>query len=100
VYYLSTYAKVRRLFHRDRLSVSGLRKPALLDTNLAKPSNLIERLWRFVKKQVLYSTHYGNFDAFRTSIDSCIADLGTRFKANRQTLMTMNFQLFSKNPKT
>ncbi len=26
---------------------------------------LIERLWRFVKKQVLYSTHYDNFNAFR-----------------------------------
>ena len=58
--------------------------------------NLIERLWRFVKKQVLYSTHYDKFDAFRNSINSCIADLGTRFKANMQTLMTMNFQLFSK----
>jgi hypothetical protein len=58
--------------------------------------NLIERLWRFVKKQVLYSTHYDNFNAFKNSINSCIADLGTRFKANMQTLMTMNFQLFSK----
>jgi transposase len=58
--------------------------------------NLIERLWRFVKKQVLYSTHYDNFNAFRNSINSCIADLGTRFKTNMQTLMTMSFQLFSK----
>jgi transposase len=58
--------------------------------------NLIERLWRFVKKQVLYSTHYDNFNAFRNSINSCISDLGIRFKANMQTLMTMNFQLFSK----
>ncbi|MDD5266965.1 MAG: transposase [Methylococcales bacterium] len=30
--------------------------------------NLIERLWRFVKKQVLYSKHYDRFDAFRDSI--------------------------------
>jgi len=29
--------------------------------------NLIERLWRFVKKQVLYSKHYDNFDTFRTA---------------------------------
>ena len=58
--------------------------------------NLIERLWRFVKKQVLYSTHYDNFNAFRNSINACIADLDTRFKANMQTLMTMSFQLFSK----
>ena len=58
--------------------------------------NLIERLWRFVKKQVLSSTHYDKFDAFRNSINSCIADLDTRFKASMQTLITMNFQLFSK----
>jgi hypothetical protein len=27
--------------------------------------NLIERLWRFVKKLVMYSTHYENFNAFK-----------------------------------
>ncbi|MEF8713479.1 MAG: IS630 family transposase [Accumulibacter sp.] len=58
--------------------------------------NLIERLWRFVKKQVLYSTHYDTFATFKESIDACLRDLGTRFKSKMQTLMTMNFQLFSK----
>jgi transposase len=57
--------------------------------------NLIERLWRFVKKQVLYSIHYDKFEKFKKSIDTCIAELSTRFKANMQTLMTMKFQLFS-----
>jgi transposase len=56
--------------------------------------NLIERLWRFVKKQVLYSKHYDRFDTFRNSINTCISDLGTRFKNEMQSLMTMNFQLF------
>jgi len=56
--------------------------------------NLIERLWRFVKKQVLYSKHYDSFDTFRNSINSCISELGTRFKNEMQSLMTMNFQLF------
>jgi transposase len=56
--------------------------------------NLIERLWRFVKKQVLYSKHYDRFDAFRNSINTCIAELGTRYKNEMQSLMTMNFQLF------
>jgi transposase len=56
--------------------------------------NLIERLWRFVKKQVLYSKHYDSFDSFRNSINTCISDLGTRFKNEMQSLMTMNFQLF------
>lgn len=57
--------------------------------------NLIERLWRFVKKEVLYSTHYNKFQVFKDSIDACIAGLSTRFKDKMQTLMTMNFQLFS-----
>jgi transposase len=56
--------------------------------------NLIERLWRFVKKQVLYSKHYDRFDTFRNSINTCISDLGTRFKNEMQSLMTMKFQLF------
>jgi transposase len=56
--------------------------------------NLIERLWRFIKKQVLYSTHYEKFKQFKESIDTCIADLGTCYKADMQTLMTMKFQLF------
>jgi transposase len=58
--------------------------------------NLIERLWRFVKKQVLYSTHYDTFATFKESIDNCLRDLGTRFKSNMKTLMTLKFQLFSK----
>jgi transposase len=58
--------------------------------------NLIERLWRFVKKQVLYSTHYDKFTAFKNSIDNCIAELGSRYKSKMQTLMTTAFQFFSK----
>jgi hypothetical protein len=50
--------------------------------------NLIERLWRFVKKQVLYSTHYDTFTTFKESIDACLRDLGTRFKSKMQTLMS------------
>ena len=55
--------------------------------------NLNKRLWRFVKKQVLYSKHYDRFDTFRNSINTCTSDLGTRFKNEKQSLMTMNFQL-------
>ena len=58
--------------------------------------NLIERLWRFIKKQVLYSNHYEKFKVFKEGIDKCEADLGKRFKSNMQSLMTMKFKLFSK----
>jgi len=69
----------------------ALGKAFLYSPNL----NLIKRLWRFVKKQVLYSAHYDTFQVIKDSIDSCIAGLDTRFKDKMQTLMTMNFQLFS-----
>ena len=62
--------------------------------------NLIERLWRFVKKQILYSQHYDQFTTFKNSIDTCIAALGTQFKTNMESLMTLQFQLFMKKPKT
>jgi hypothetical protein len=56
--------------------------------------NLIERLWRFIKKQVLYSEHYNSIDTFRKNINICISKLGTRFKNGVQSLMTMNFLSF------
>jgi transposase len=61
--------------------------------------NLIERLWRFVKKEVLYSTHYEKFEIFKNSIDTCIAELNSRFRDKMQTLMTMEFQLFTEKTK-
>jgi transposase len=86
------YRKCRSVFGKaEALGIELLYLPAY-SPNL----NLIERLWRFVKKQVLYSTHYDKFATFKESIDACLRDLGTRFKSKMQTLMTLNFQLFSK----
>jgi transposase len=87
------YQKCQSVFDKAQaLGIELLYLPAY-SPNL----NLIERLWRFVKKQVLYSTHYGTFTAFKESIDGCLRDLGTRFKNKMQTLMTLKFQLFSKS---
>jgi transposase len=35
--------------------------------------NLIERLWKFVKKQCLYSKYYEKFDLFKQAISDCLA---------------------------
>ncbi len=87
------YQKCQSVFDKAQaLGIEPLYLPAY-SPNL----NLIERLWRFVKKQVLYSTHYSTFAAFKESIDACLRDLGTRFKSKMQTLMTLKFQLFSKS---
>jgi transposase len=86
------YQKCQSVFDKaEALGIELLYLPAY-SPNL----NLIERLWRFVKKQVLYSRHYDKFAAFKESIDNCLRDLGTLFKSNMQTLMTLKFKLFSK----
>lgn len=56
--------------------------------------NLIERLWKFVKKQCLYSKYHVDFDAFRTSISECLAQTQTTHKAALDSLLTLNFQSF------
>lgn len=56
--------------------------------------NLIERLWKFIKKQVLYGRHYGTFAEFRAAIDGCLAKIPTEHRAALKSLMTHNFQTF------
>lgn len=56
--------------------------------------NLIERLWKFVKKECLNSIHYTNYEAFTTAISHCLDDLSTKHKPAMQSLLTHNFQTF------
>jgi transposase len=58
--------------------------------------NLIERLWKFVKKEVLYGRHYGTFLDFRAAIDGCLAKIPTEHREKLESLMTHNFQTFDK----
>jgi transposase len=54
--------------------------------------NLIERLWKFVKKEVLNSRHYQDFKGFQDATDGCLADLPTKHREKLATLLTHNFQ--------
>lgn len=56
--------------------------------------NLIERLWKFVKKKSLYGRHHDTFTNFRATIDDCLNQLATTYRAELETLMTHNFQTF------
>lgn len=56
--------------------------------------NLIERLWKFVKKECLNSVHYPNYEAFTAAITQCLDDLPTKHKAAMSSLITHNFQTF------
>lgn len=58
--------------------------------------NLIERFWKFVKKQCLYSKHYPDYVAFRDAILNCIKHAPQNHKAELRTLLAPNFQSFEK----
>jgi len=75
----------------DTLGIELLYLPAY-SPNL----NLIERLWKFVKKQCLYSKYYTDFTAFTQAIEACLADSQTTHKQVLSSLLTFNFQSFKK----
>ena len=57
--------------------------------------NLIERLWKFIKRDVLYGRHYDNFTEFRRAIDGCLGNIPTKHRPQLATLMPHNFQRFN-----
>jgi len=57
--------------------------------------NLIERLWKFIKKQVLYGKYYGTFQDFHGAINGCLAKIPTEHREKLNSLMTPNFQTFN-----
>ena len=60
--------------------------------------NLIERLWKFVKKQALHSRHHTNYADFQTALDSCLDQLATTHKPAVASLLTLHFQTFQHVP--
>ena len=60
--------------------------------------NLIERLWRFVRKQSLDSIYYEDFGQFTAAIDRCLDGLHTVHKGEMQKLLTLKFQTFENVP--
>jgi transposase len=56
--------------------------------------NLIERLWRFVRKQSLNSTCFDSFEQFQDAIDACLNKMTTDHKHDAATLFVHKFQQF------
>ena len=67
-------------------------------TSYSPNLNLIERLWRFVRKQSLDSTYYEDFGRFTAAIDECLEGLHTVHKGEMKTLLTHKFQTFENVP--
>ena len=58
--------------------------------------NFIERLWKFVRKEYLYSKYYADFDSFRTAISSLIETAHIDKYKELKSLMSWKFQSFKK----
>jgi len=56
--------------------------------------NVIERLWKFVKKEVLNSRHLGNFNSFQIAIESCLDWLSGSRRSAITHLLRLRFQRF------
>jgi transposase len=67
-------------------------------TSYSPNLNLIERLWRFLRKQSLDSTYYEDFAQFTAAIDQCLDNLATVHKGEMATLLTHKFQMFEDVP--
>lgn len=59
--------------------------------------NLIERLWKFIRKQCLNSKYYESYDLFHAAIRSCLSEIGAGAHASElKTLLSLKFQMFKK----
>jgi transposase len=56
--------------------------------------NLIERVWKFVKKESLRSKYYKSYEEFTGAIEGCLEGLGTKYGKQMDTLLTHSFQTF------
>jgi transposase len=56
--------------------------------------NLIERLWKFMKRRALYGRYHPTFAEFQAAINKVIDGLSTTHAESLESLMTLNFQRF------
>jgi transposase len=73
----------------EQLSITLLYLPSY-SPNL----NLIERLWKFIKRRALYGRYHPTFAEFQAAIQEIIDGLPTTHAESLKSLMTLNFQRF------
>jgi len=56
--------------------------------------NLIERFWKFVKKECLYSKYYETFPVFKNAIEKVLENEDSKYNERLLKLLTLNFQTF------
>ena len=58
--------------------------------------NIIERLWKFTKKKILYAKYYETPVKFHQAIMGFFFDLNQKYQEELDTLLTLKFQLWGK----
>lgn len=56
--------------------------------------NIIERLWKFTKKKILYAKYYNNPQQFHQAIQSFFKDINQNFQEELKSLLSLKFQFF------
>jgi transposase len=56
--------------------------------------NIIERLWKFTKKKILYGKYYETPHKFHQAIRDFFDTVSFKYESELRTLLTLNFQLF------
>jgi transposase len=56
--------------------------------------NLIERLWKFIKRRSLYGRYHPTFADFQAAVQETLDGLATTHAESLRTLMTLKFQQF------
>src|SRR5262249_24034320 len=73
---------------------SQLRITLLFLPSYSPNLNLIERLWKFIRRRALYGRYHPTFIEFQAAIQETLDGLPTTHAEQLKTLMTLNFQLF------
>jgi transposase len=60
--------------------------------------NLIERVWKFMKKECLGARVLSRYEEFTAAIDDCLNKLPTTYNDQMNTLLTLEFQMFENTP--
>lgn len=55
--------------------------------------NLIERLWKFTKKKVLYGKFYESPELFHAAIRTFFEQINQKYTNELETLLTLKFQI-------
>lgn len=58
--------------------------------------NIIERLWKFIKKTCLQAHYYESFDLFKLNILKTFKQLNSTYSEDLNSLLSLNFQQFEK----